>query len=97
MKEPFYYTEGAEIEMFIDGKWTRGKVVNGYRFRDGLITMETAEGRRVWCGEASGAWREPDQRKILKKHARLFDLRLKPFESNEEIRDRILERINARF
>lgn len=37
------------------------------------------------------------QRKILKKHARLFDLRLKPFESNEEIRDRILERINARF
>lgn len=53
MKEPFYYTEGAEIEMFIDGKWTRGKVVNGYRFRDGLITMETAEGRRVWCGEAS--------------------------------------------
>ena len=34
MKEPFYYTEGAEIEMFIDGKWTRGKVVNGYRFRE---------------------------------------------------------------
>lgn len=61
MKEPFYYTEGAEIEMFIDGKWTRGKVVNGYRFRDGLITMETAEGRRVWCGEASGAWREPER------------------------------------
>ena len=61
MKELFYYTEGAEIEMFIDGKWTRGKVVNGYRFRDGLITMETAEGRRVWCGEASGAWREPER------------------------------------
>lgn len=61
MKEPFYYTEGAEIEMFIDGKWTRGKVVNGYRFRDGLITMETVEGRRVWCGEASGAWREPER------------------------------------
>ena len=59
MKEPFFYTEGAEIEMFIDGKWICGKVVNGYRFRDGLITMETAEGRRVWCGEASGAWREP--------------------------------------
>ena len=57
MKEPFYYTEGAEIEMFIDGKWTRGKVVNGYRFRDGLITMETAEGR----GKASGAWREPER------------------------------------
>lgn len=25
------------------------------------------------------------------------EVRLKPFESNEEIRDRILERINARF
>ena len=44
MKEPFYYTEGAEIEMFIDGKWTRGKVVNGYRFRDGLITRDAVCG-----------------------------------------------------
>lgn len=61
MKEPFHYTEGAEIEMFIDGEWIHGKVVNGYRFRDGLITMETEEGNRIWCGEASGAWREPER------------------------------------
>ena len=61
MKEPFYYTEGAEIEMFIDGKWTRGKVVNGYRFRDGLITMETAEGAVCGAEKPSGAWREPER------------------------------------
>lgn len=62
MKEPFYYTEGAEIEMFINGEWISGKVVSGYRFRDGIITMETKEGRRVWCGEASSTWREPERR-----------------------------------
>lgn len=48
--------------------------------------------------EKISAWRIWQcQRKILKKHARLLGLKLKPFESNEEIRDRILERINVRF
>lgn len=25
------------------------------------VMKQTAEGRRVWCGEASGAWREPER------------------------------------
>jgi hypothetical protein len=61
MGEPFYYTEGAEIEMLYMGEWIRGKVVSGYRFQDGIITMVTDDGRRIWCGEGSGQWRYPER------------------------------------
>lgn len=37
--------------MFVNGEWKRGRVVEGYRFKDGIVTIETPEGERIWCGE----------------------------------------------
>ena len=42
---------GQPAEMFIDGKWEKGKIVAGYRFNDGIVTIETEDGRRLWCGQ----------------------------------------------
>lgn len=50
-KELFYHKVGAEVEICFNGEWIRGKVVEGYRFRDGVITIETPEGKRIWCPE----------------------------------------------
>lgn len=59
-KEPFYYTVGAEAEIFFDGEWIRGKVTEGYRFRDGVITIITPEGKQIWCPEGRpDLYREP--------------------------------------
>lgn len=60
-ERPFYYTVGADIEMFFEGQWIAGKVIDGYRFRDGIITMETPNGKRIWCSEASASWRRPER------------------------------------
>ena len=38
--------------MFHDGKWNEGKIVEGYRFRDGIVTILTDDGKKLWCGEA---------------------------------------------
>lgn len=43
---------GQPAEMFFEGKWVRGKIVDGYRFRDGIVTIETDEGKRIWCGQS---------------------------------------------
>ncbi len=59
-QEPFYYTVGAEIEILSQGEWTRGRVAGGYRFRDGLITMVTGDGKTIWCPEGRpDLYREP--------------------------------------
>lgn len=50
-EEIFPHVVGQEAEMFIDGEWKRGRVVEGYRFKDGIVTLETPEGERIWCGE----------------------------------------------
>jgi len=42
---------GQKAEMFVDGKWIQGRIVEGYRFRDGLVTIETDDGTRYWCGQ----------------------------------------------
>lgn len=31
----FPYVEGQPAEIYFDGKWHRGKIIAGYRFRDG--------------------------------------------------------------
>lgn len=49
---PFYYTVGAEIEISFNGEWVLGNVISGYRFRDGIITMITQGGKKIWCPEA---------------------------------------------
>lgn len=50
-EKPFPFVVGQPAEMFIDGKWEKGKIVAGYRFNDGVVTIETEDGRRLWCGQ----------------------------------------------
>lgn len=30
----------------------KGKIFAGYRFRDGVVTVLTEDGQKIWCGEA---------------------------------------------
>ena len=48
----FPYVEGQQVEIFHEGKWKQGKIVAGYRFRDGIVTILTEDGQQIWCGEA---------------------------------------------
>ena len=50
-EKPFPFVVGQPAEMFFDGKWEKGKIVAGYRFNDGIVTIETEDGRRIWCGQ----------------------------------------------
>ena len=50
-EKPFPFVVGQPAEMFFDGKWEKGKIVAGYRFNDGIVTIETEDGRRLWCGQ----------------------------------------------
>jgi len=49
-EESFPYVLGQSAEIFTEGEWVRGKIVEGYRFRDGIVTIETDEGNHIWCG-----------------------------------------------
>ena len=50
-EKPFPLIVGQPAEMFFNGKWEKGKIVAGYRFNDGVVTIETENGRRLWCGQ----------------------------------------------
>lgn len=50
-EKPFPFVVGQPAEMFFDGKWEKGKIVAGYRFCDGVVTIETEDGRKLWCGQ----------------------------------------------
>lgn len=50
-EKPFPLVVGQPAEMFCNGKWEKGKIVAGYRFNDGVVTIETEDGRRFWCGQ----------------------------------------------
>ena len=52
MCEKFPYIVGQPAEIFFNGEWEKGKIVEGYRFRDGIVTVKTERGEIVWCGEA---------------------------------------------
>ena len=52
MNDKFPYVVGQRAAMFHDGKWNEGKIVEGYRFRDGIVTILTDDGKKLWCGEA---------------------------------------------
>jgi hypothetical protein len=51
VKERFPYNVGQEAEIYLEGRWIRGIIVAGYRFQDGIVTIQTEDGRRIWCGE----------------------------------------------
>lgn len=48
---PYVLGQAAEIFSAADGKWHKGKIVEGYRFMDGIVTVETDDGETIWCGE----------------------------------------------
>lgn len=52
MAEKFPYVIGQPAEIFFKGEWRKGKIVAGYRFRDGIVTIQLENGRRAWCGES---------------------------------------------
>ena len=42
---------GTDAEMCVDGVWHKGKIVEGYRYNDGIVTIETEDGQQFWCGQ----------------------------------------------
>lgn len=48
----WYDRIGNTIEMNINNQWIKGKVINGYRTHDGVINMETEDGKKYWCGSS---------------------------------------------
>lgn len=48
----FPHIEGQAAEIYHNGKWNKGKIFAGYRFRDGIVTVLTGSGEKIWCGEA---------------------------------------------
>lgn len=42
---------GQSAEMLVNGTWIKGKIVKGYRFNDGIVTIETEDGKQYWCGQ----------------------------------------------
>lgn len=68
MFNKFPYIEGQPAEIFHDGKWHKGKIFAGYRFRDGVVTVLTEDGQKIWCGEA----RKELYREVKNKIAQSF-------------------------
>lgn len=52
MNEKFPYKIGQPTEVFFDGEWRKGKIVAGYRYMDGIVTIQLENGRRTWVGES---------------------------------------------
>ena len=47
----FPHILGQKAQIFYGGGWINGRIVNGHRFMDGIVTVETDDGQRIWCGE----------------------------------------------
>ena len=47
----FPYVVGQPAAIFHKGKWHEGTIEAGYRFRDGIVTIRTKDGKKLWCGE----------------------------------------------
>ena len=61
-KYPFPENIGDLCEMYVDGRWVTGKIINGYRFADGIVTIETENGEKYWCGQdRTDSYRQPKQ------------------------------------
>lgn len=48
---PYYYFLGHPVLFFWKNEWQKGKIINGYRFRDGIISVALDSGEKVSCGE----------------------------------------------
>lgn len=61
-KEKFPYVIGQPAEIFMEGVWRRGKIVEGYRFKDGVVTVELEDGSHAWCGvERTDIYRQVEE------------------------------------
>jgi len=47
----FPHIEGQAAEIFYNGRWLKGTIIAGYRFRDGIVSIQTEHGV-ISCGEA---------------------------------------------
>ena len=63
----WYDRIGNRIEMKLyedsdkpDFEWVKGNVIEGYRYRDGIISMKSDDGRIIWCGVESGGFRKSE-------------------------------------
>ena len=51
-KPKFPYIVGQPAAIFHEGEWHEGTIEAGYRFCDGIVTIRTEDGRKLWCGES---------------------------------------------
>lgn len=63
----WYDRIGNRIEMKLyedsdkpDFEWVKGNVIEGYRYRDGIVSMKSDDGRIIWCGVESGDFRKSE-------------------------------------
>ena len=63
----WYDRIGNRIEMKLYGDsdksdfgWVKGNVIEGYRYRDGIVSMKSDYGRIIWCGVESGDFRKSE-------------------------------------
>ena len=63
----WYDRIGNRIEMKLYGdsdksdfEWVKGNVIEGYRYRDGIVSMKSDDGRIIWCGVESGDFRKSE-------------------------------------
>lgn len=50
--EKFPNIVGQPAEIFYNGKWVQGRIHQGYRFRDGIVTIITDDGKKLSCGSS---------------------------------------------
>ena len=63
----WYDRIGNRIEMKLYGdsdksdfEWVKGNVIEGYRYRDEIVSMKSDDGRIIWCGVESGDFRKSE-------------------------------------
>ena len=54
-----------EMKLFSDAdssefEWVRGRVISGYRYQDGIVSMASENERVIWCGVESGCYRKTE-------------------------------------
>lgn len=51
-QDKFPYIVGQRAEIYFEDKWHQGTIYPGYRFCDGIVTILTDDGKKLWCGES---------------------------------------------
>ena len=86
-KSTFPAIVGAPAEMLFGGKWIKGKIVEGYRFDDGIVTIETSDGKQYWCGQdRTDCYRPLDDRHKQNIQAYVHDFGASEEQAEKELR-----------